>query len=213
MSKLTTFIKNKTKDIFKKKVVLYYFNIVDTSYEDLLAKLDNLTEKDFKMLNEISNEGLRKEKAVSQYFKHRFVGNYKLSKEGKPISNRLSFNISHSHEVVVIAMCKLADIGVDVEIIRPFKESMRKYISNAKEYEYIKDDISFLEVWTSKESLSKAHGFGITRDVRTIPALPVNGQKEYLSNKYTSHTYHIDNTIVSITIRTRREFETEIHKL
>ena len=51
------------------------------------------------------------------------------------------------------------------------KEDLKRYISTDEEYEYIKDDKSFFEIWTNKEALSKCIGIGLTKKVKEIPVV------------------------------------------
>jgi len=113
-------------------------------------------------------EGLRKEfgymeKPVFDYGEH-----------GKPyIANRpdIHFNFSHCHEA---AVCVLSDrpVGIDVESIRSFKESLVRYTMNEEEVACImktdRPDVEFIKMWTKKEAVLKLSGEGISRDLKTL---------------------------------------------
>jgi len=91
---------------------------------------------------------------------------------GKPYlpGNPLHFNLSHSGESVIIAICKEAPIGVDIEQNKPNTEyvSLLKSIFTVEEQNQIatfKGDEqyqAFLNAWTRKESFIKAVGKGLS---------------------------------------------------
>ncbi|HPQ41194.1 MAG TPA: 4'-phosphopantetheinyl transferase superfamily protein [bacterium] len=82
----------------------------------------------------------------------------------------ISFNLSHSHELGVVAVCRENDIGVDVEFLektRPFVTLARRYFSAAESGMIESLDPRFhremfYRIWTLKESWLKATGLGIT---------------------------------------------------
>ena len=82
----------------------------------------------------------------------------------------LSFNISHTHSMVVLAIAKFRDIGVDVENFRtrtaPIDGANHYFAPQevaalralpSKEQQY-----GFFEYWTFKESYIKARGLGMS---------------------------------------------------
>lgn len=89
---------------------------------------------------------------------------------GKPFAKELAveFNVSHSGDMVV---CAVSDrpIGIDVEQIRPMRDSVAKRICSQEELDYWSDpSISeaerlnrFFEIWTAKEAYCKCIGIGI----------------------------------------------------
>lgn len=104
---------------------------------------------------------------------------FAYTEHGKPYLPdypRLHFSISHCREAVG---CLLADrpCGLDVECIRPARESLIHYTMNEEEASCILaapcPDLAFTELWTRKEALFKLRGTGITDDLRTILS-PVN---------------------------------------
>ena len=101
---------------------------------------------------------------------------------GKPlIANSLKwspqFNISHSNDLIVVAISKNGTIGVDVENIKERKniDGLIDFCFNEEEIKYIKldddeDAISsrFFELWTLKESYMKADGKGLAIGLKEI---------------------------------------------
>ena len=106
-------------------------------------------------------EGLKKEygitkKPVFEYGEH-----------GKPVLAgfpHIHFNISHCREAVI---CVISDrpVGVDVESVREYKESLVNYTMNDDEARQITRSenpaLTFTKLWTRKEALLKLIGEGI----------------------------------------------------
>ena len=102
---------------------------------------------------------------------------FRSSPKGKPEllghcdRKSFSFNISHSHNLVVFAFSKFRSIGVDVEHIRNlsdyhemancyFHPKERAGLQSLPLYERQK---AFFECWTRKEAFLKATGEGLSR--------------------------------------------------
>jgi 4'-phosphopantetheinyl transferase len=93
---------------------------------------------------------------------------------GKPeltpvMGGRLRFNLSHSADLALIAIVTDADIGVDVECIRPesdYAEIARSFFS-IREIEELarvpnhRKAETFLRCWTRREAFVKARGEGL----------------------------------------------------
>ena len=171
-----------------------------------LLDIANLSEEDLKSLEKYKAVEVKKEKIVSLYFKNKYVGESTINEYGKPLSDKCFFNISHSKGVVILAISQKHDIGVDVEVIRNKDEDLVKYISSDEEYKFIKNEIDFFSVWTNKESLVKCLGTGIRSQVKTIPALPINGKKDFSNQSFFSKVIKNNDYIISVTINGDKEF-------
>lgn len=90
---------------------------------------------------------------------------------GKPrlVPDRLSFNVSHSGELALVAVAAEAAVGVDIELVRPRKDALRvarRYFA-PDECERLRDTPSaeqtaaFYWYWAGKEAFVKATGRGI----------------------------------------------------
>ena len=81
------------------------------------------------------------------------------------------FNLSHCKEAVA---CVVSDkpVGIDVESIREYKESLVNYTMNDEEIAQIKlaeaPAAFFIRLWTMKESTMKLIGTGISNDMKTV---------------------------------------------
>ena len=181
---------------------------VDTNniaYEDIISS-SFLSNAEIESLNRFKIIETRKEKAYSLIFKNRYIKEYVINEFGKPISDKVYFNVSHSKGAVVFIMDSLP-VGIDIEQVRPMKEDMLNYISSNEEKAYIKNDINFFEIWTNKESITKTIGTGIKEKIKEIPGLPINGVKEYKNKKYYVRTLLYKGYVISITRESLEPFD------
>ena len=87
----------------------------------------------------------------------------------------LHFNLSHSGD---LALCGVgaAHLGVDIEVIRPRRAGLARYICSPEEYAWYEelggDWESLYTIWTLKEARVKQMGSGLDRPARTI-AVPL----------------------------------------
>lgn len=190
------------------KVNLY---IVDSSNLDL-SNINNITGDELLELERYKVEETKKEKAVSLSLKKLYIEDWYVDEHGKPLADDVFFNVSHSHGMVVLAMNDDYPIGVDIEKNRPVEEKFKKYISNKEEVDYIDSDEKFFEVWTSKESLLKAVGLGISMRMENVPALPINGKKQFKEETYFSKSVRYLDYIISVTLMSDSDFELTINQ-
>jgi len=87
----------------------------------------------------------------------------------------LSFNISHSGQVVVLALTRTGPVGIDVEAIgRPPAMAIADSYFSARELRQLRavpaheQGHRFLEFWTLKESYIKARGMGLSLPLQKI---------------------------------------------
>lgn len=94
------------------------------------------------------------------------------SKYSKPflVQNDLQFNISHSQDTALFAFCMRAEIGVDLEEIRPISdaEGIAERFFAPTEFSRFRalddgqKDEAFFACWTRKEAFIKAVGDGLS---------------------------------------------------
>ena len=101
---------------------------------------------------------------------------FEYSEHGKPLivgHPEIFFNMSHCRSV---AACVVSSrpVGVDVEDVREYKDSLARYVLNDEEYAMVSSSPQpareFIRLWTMKESYLKLTGEGITRDLKTVLA-------------------------------------------
>lgn len=83
----------------------------------------------------------------------------------------IHFSISHC-KVAVGCLVAGCPCGLDIERIRPARESLVRYTMNPQETEAILadsfPDIAFTRLWTQKEAVLKLWGTGITDDLHHV---------------------------------------------
>lgn len=190
-------------------VKLYFFDTNKYTFDDLKNSL-YITDKDINNSLRYKMDINRKEALISSYFKNKYVNSeIYINEYDKPLSKDILFNISHSNGLVVLGISDKYDIGVDIEKIRDAKDNLIRYISDDEEYNYIKDEKSFYEIWTSKESIVKCLGKGLYKRVIEIPSLPINGIKSFDGNLYNSKIISNDEYVISVTLNTDEDFNVE----
>ncbi|MDM0068841.1 4'-phosphopantetheinyl transferase superfamily protein [Variovorax sp. J31P207] len=106
---------------------------------------------------------------------------FTLGAFGKPVliePTGLHFNLSHSQSVALIAISDGAEIGVDVELLRPMPDAAAlaaDYFTAAEQRALAslpseQRDRAFLVGWTRKEACLKAVGTGLGIDTRSFEA-------------------------------------------
>ena len=99
---------------------------------------------------------------------------FEYNEHGKPSivgHSEIYFNLSHCKEA---AICVVSNqpVGVDVEGIREYRESLVNYTMNDEEITLIKSAenhaAAFIHLWTMKEATTKLIGTGISNDMKTV---------------------------------------------
>jgi 4'-phosphopantetheinyl transferase len=99
---------------------------------------------------------------------------------GKPrleAATDVHFNLSHSQGVGLIALSDHAEIGVDIELVRPMPDAdalAANYFDEAEQAALAAvepgpaHDLAFFRCWTRKEACLKAVGVGLGLDTRSF---------------------------------------------
>ena len=78
------------------------------------------------------------------------------------------FSISHCKSGIAVAVSE-QPVGVDIEVIRPFRDELMRKTMNPIEQQTILNsnqaDWAFIRLWTQKEALLKLQGTGIITDL------------------------------------------------
>ena len=134
-------------------------------------------------------EGLRQEYGITE----RPVFDY--GEHGKPIivgHPDIHFNVSHCREGVI---CVVSDrpVGVDIESIREYKESLVRYTMNDCEVQQIEQaehpEVEFIRLWTMKEAVLKLSGKGIVDNMKGV--LTGHEQIETVYNEEKKYIYSV----------------------
>jgi 4'-phosphopantetheinyl transferase len=113
---------------------------------------------------------------------------FAVSSTGKPSlaasqEPKLTFNLSHSSTVALLAVASECEIGIDVETVRPIELDVAEAHFSGSELSDLKSlhDSQWLQgfynCWTRKEAILKAEGIGLdpplsSFDVSLLPGLP-----------------------------------------
>lgn len=164
-----------------------------------LKRFVSLSNADLEFVSKYKEPKSYKEHLASMYLKRKYVGDFYIGENEKPLAKSIYFNVSHSNGLVVLAVSKDHEIGIDIEIIREVKNDLKRYVTNDSEYQSIKSNEDFFRIWTSKESLLKCIGTGL-KDIKNVPAMPFDGKKSYLGKTYFSHLINLGCYLLSITM-------------
>lgn len=179
------------------EIEVHIINVDSTvDYYLLLDKEFTVPEILINKLQKISNENKRNISAAAHYFLFKNVKNielinsYSVSSSGKPYfsNSDLFFNISHTNDLVGIAICKYHEIGFDIQFPRKVYPGLLKKVMHSKELE--NNDINnpdfFFKAWTKKEAIVKLIGKGIVSGLSNINSLVQEGSLNGVS-------YFVDN--------------------
>lgn len=107
-------------------------------------------------------------------WKEHMLPELRYNKFQKPFINKAlgSFNISHSGDMVVCFYSREGgEIGIDIEKISEIEVNDFNSVLTKEELSALKlenKDKTFFKLWTQKESLIKADGRGLYKDLKTI---------------------------------------------
>ena len=85
-------------------------------------------------------------------------------------SNNISFNLSHTEDLALCAVCRDRAVGVDVELIRPMDDAeaiAQRFFSRVESEKFCalpaaQKPAAFFNCWTRKEAFIKALGEGLS---------------------------------------------------
>ena len=110
---------------------------------------------------------------------------FELGEHGKPglACASLHFNLSHTADTLLIAIADFADIGVDIEAIRPRSslDSLARRCFSEREFQHWRQlppsqqMVEFYRLWTKKEAFVKAVGRGIALGLEQCELEPGEG--------------------------------------
>ena len=99
---------------------------------------------------------------------------FDYGEHGKPVivgHPDIHFNLSHCREAALCAVSS-QPIGVDVESIHRYSESLARYTMNDEEMAQIlqaeNPALVFTQLWTRKEAVVKLTGHGISNDMKHV---------------------------------------------
>lgn len=115
---------------------------------------------------------------------------FSLAAKGKPKlhdqhQTPLYFNLSHCADVALLAVTKVAEIGVDVENIKHIPDIdivAKNFFSRQEQASLLRlDGVSklarFYEIWTQKEAVIKANGAGLSIPLSEVDIISENSRQ------------------------------------
>jgi 4'-phosphopantetheinyl transferase len=101
-----------------------------------------------------------------------------------PATRGLSFNLSHTHELALVAVTRDRQLGIDLEHIRhiPEVEQIAERFFSPQENEIIQALTgserleAFFQCWTCKEAYIKARGEGLSLPLDQFQVVPILGE-------------------------------------
>ncbi len=148
---------------------------------------------------------------------------FAVNENGKPYlegNNDIQFNISHSGEYVLLGMSRHNPLGVDVEIVKEFKNSnsiVERFFSEREKMHYnslaaVDRDTIFFRYWVFKEAYIKALGVGMKYPLdqftvefktdATAEIYDVNDQD--LHNRWSFHQVNVSEQYMAAVVVTSR---------
>jgi 4'-phosphopantetheinyl transferase len=169
-------------------------DVLYTNMDDHQPSLyrDFLTEEEVARAERIRDNALSRYAIISRGFMRALLGDrlgispsdvsIATLKYGKPVltttmNSGLAFNISHSHNILVMAVSEKNPVGIDIEMIdpsaNPVQASSVAFAQDEKEYlEKSTDPLSdFYKIWTGKEAILKATGDGFAYPSRNFSVI------------------------------------------
>lgn len=182
-------------DLKNKEIDLNHFheNVLSTDEKNRADRLKSKVDR----RRSVSSRGLLRTKLGEYLELDPSKINFSYNKYGKPSldtkyhKENLKFNVSHSRDIVVYAITRSRDIGIDVEYLKTVNKAdqiVERFFSEEEKIFYNsqtvdKKEWAFFTLWTRKEAYSKAMGRGIGLpakdfDIELIPYHNPNAAKK-----------------------------------
>jgi 4'-phosphopantetheinyl transferase len=159
---------------------------LDVDDSQMRGMLERLSPSEQKRVNALLEERAVRQYVVSRAMQRQLLAGYVgghpseisfgVVAMGKPTLSRpndigLSFNTTHSGNLVIIAVTANRDVGVDVEKVKPIPRALRvaKRFFSAEEHDMLASlppdelDRAFLSIWVRREGTAKARGDSVWR--------------------------------------------------
>lgn len=121
---------------------------------------------------------------------------FRYNAQGKPsvvtagAGDSLQFNLTHCEDLALLAVTRLAEVGVDIERVRAledFDDLVRKFFSSRESAAFANLGVeekpaAFFNLWTRKEAWLKATGEGIAHSLHLVEVAFLPGESARLVN-------------------------------
>lgn len=198
-SEMTTFY-NRSLNIFKLEVDIYYDKIKHC-YSTVLSALECIKAESFlkeedKKRYIVSRYGVRLIISIFTFNSPELIEFHSLANK-KPSAEGIEFNISHSKNIILVAVSNLP-VGIDIEIINQdfdYHPLVKACFSNEEQF-IIRSPQTFYQMWTRKEALLKATGEGLVNEIRAVHCM--NSTISRKGNHYDIKTISMGQYIFSV---------------
>ncbi len=120
------------------------------------------------------------------------------SDKGKPYTDSIFFNISHSGNRAVCTF-GITEIGVDIEKIRPVSSGLLGRIAFPNERSKVSAEKEILRLWTRKEAFAKCLGTGIGEEIWKVDLTA--DVFSYKSEIYRLKTFLLEDYYISVCVK------------
>ena len=179
--------------------------------EQLIRLQSELSPDEYRHWHEIRQPGRQREYLLGRILLRRLLAErlgcppdtlvFRTGEHGKPtlVSHDWQFNLSHSGDWLVLALCQQGPLGVDVEMglrQRPVLPLAQRFYA-PDEYQWLctlpsrEQASAFYRLWSRKEAVLKAHGGGIAAGLDKVCFLPQEGWR--LDNRLDEHEYRVQD--------------------
>lgn len=132
----------------------------------------------------------------------------RINARGKPqlLQPDWHFNISHSGSTLALAISNQAPVGIDVEgrqlSSTQIHRLARRYFSTAEQDWLSRHNSAdaFLQLWTIKEAVLKAHGGGIANNLSAVCWQPDDNQAHFDNASYRLYQYQYQHSRLTLAI-------------
>ncbi len=190
---------------------LYLLNTELVDDEQLIGLPSELSPEEYRHWHEIRQPVRQREYLLGRVLLRRLLAErlhcpagslaFYIGEHGKPMlcDHHWQFNLSHSGEWLVLALCREGPLGVDVEMglrRRPILPLAERFYA-ADEYQWLRtlppqeQASAFYRLWSRKEAVLKAHGAGIAAGLEKVCFVPAQGWR--LENRLDTRTYEVSD--------------------
>ncbi|MEE3428956.1 MAG: 4'-phosphopantetheinyl transferase superfamily protein [Ruminococcus sp.] len=162
---------------------IYFVNTDNYSLKEL--NISSLPDTRRAKINRLVHESDKLASACAGLLINKFIGDkdLKLNEYGKPYSDENFFNISHSGNIVIIAVSDF-EVGCDVELKRELEyERLGKIVFHENELKKLSETEDkrslFFKLWTSKEAFIKCLGEGFHFKTTELDLSELSDKLEY----------------------------------